>query len=165
MEIRPEQPDDTPAIRQITTAAFESAEHTNHNEAAIVEELRRSGALDLSLVAVADGEIVGHVAFSPVTMNEIDHGWFGLGPVSVRPDRQRMGIGGALIREGLAHLKHTEAKGCVVLGDPRYYRRFGFENDQKLQLQGVPPEYFMRLVFDGAVPAGNVTYHQAFQTP
>jgi putative acetyltransferase len=165
MEIRPERPNDTLAIRQVTTAAFESAEHTNHNEAAIVEELRRSGALTLSLVAVADGEILGHVAFSRVILNEIDHGWYGLGPVSVRPDRQRLGIGGALIRQGLARLKQLKAKGCVVLGDPRYYRRFGFENDQKLELQGVPPEYFMRLVFDGAVPVGNVTYQQAFQTP
>ena len=69
---------------------------------------------------------------------------------------------GALIREGLARLAQAGAKGCVVLGDPAYYRRFGFENDPDLRFEGAPAEYFMRLTLDGAAPLGNVTYHAGF---
>lgn len=104
MEIRQERPEDIEGIRQITKAAFEPIEHSSQTEAAIVDALRSAGALTVSLVAVADGEIVGHVAFSPVTIDGADKGWYDLGPVSVRPDRQKEGIGGALIREGLARL-------------------------------------------------------------
>lgn len=162
MEIRQERPEDSEGIRQITKAAFEPIEHSSQTEAAIVDALRSAGALTVTLVAVADGDIVGHVAFSPVTIDGADKGWYGLGPVSVRPDRQKEGIGGALIREGLARLAQAGAKGCVVLGDPAYYRRFGFENDPDLRFEGAPAEYFMRLTLDGAAPSGSVTYHAGF---
>jgi putative acetyltransferase len=162
MEIRQERPEDIEVIRQITKAAFEPIEHSSQTEAAIVDALRSAGALTVSLVAVADGEIVGHVAFSPVTIDGADKGWYGLGPISVRPDRQKEGIGGALIREGLARLVQAGAEGCVVLGDPSYYRRFRFENDPDLRFVGAPAEYFMRLTFDGAGPSGSATYHPGF---
>lgn len=166
MPIRPEQPGDTHAIRALTTAAFATAPHSSGTEAAIVDGLRAVGALTLSLVAVAGDAgptaILGHVAFSPVTIDGADCGWFGLGPVSVRPDRQRGGIGSGLIREGLRRLRAMGAGGCVVLGDPAYYGRFGFAADPALVLEGVPPEYFMRLGFGAEAPAGAVRYHAAF---
>ena len=166
MPIRLEQPGDADAIRALTTEAFATAPHSSGTEAAIVDGLRAAGELTLSLVAVEDGEtsgeILGHVAFSPVTIDGAEHGWFGLGPVSVRPGRQRGGIGSVLIREGLRRLRENGAAGCVLLGDPAYYGRFGFVNDPALVLEGVPPEYFMRLGFGAELPAGTVRYHAAF---
>ncbi|WP_038364489.1 N-acetyltransferase [Bosea sp. UNC402CLCol] len=162
MPIRPEQPADAAAIRALTTEAFAAAPHSSGTEAAIIDGLRAAGALTLSLVAVEDDEIVGHVAFSPVTIDGTERGWFGLGPVSVRPGRQRSGVGSELIREGLQRLREIGAGGCVLLGDPGYYGRFGFAADPALVLEGVPPEYFMRLAFGAGVPAGTVRYHAAF---
>lgn len=166
MLIRPERPGDADAIRALTTEAFASAPHSSGTEAAIIDGLRAAGALTLSLVAIADDAapdaILGHVAVSPVTIDGAERGWFGLGPVSVRPGRQRGGVGSALIREGLRRLRESGAGGCVLLGDPRYYGRFGFAADPALVLEGVPPDYFMRLAFGGDVPAGTVRYHAAF---
>ncbi|RIK87761.1 MAG: GNAT family N-acetyltransferase [Hyphomicrobiales bacterium] len=166
MQIRNETATDKAAIRRITEAAFAGAGHASGTESAIVDALREAGTLTLSLVAEDGGEVVGHVAFSPVAIGEGAPeslgGWFGLGPVSVRPDRQRKGIGAALIREGLSRLRGQGAGGCVVMGDPDYYLRFGFGHDPDLRFEGVPPEYFMRLVLKGRGPAGAVTYQPAF---
>lgn len=161
-ELRDETAGDIEAIRQLTKAAFAPMPYSSQTEAEIIDALRAADALTVSLVAVEDGEIVGHIAFSPVTIDGSDTGWYGLGPVSVRPDRQRAGIGSALIREGLDRLKKAGAKGCVLLGDPGYYRRFGFENHAELRYPGPPPEYFMGLSFDGRVPSGEVAYHEGF---
>lgn len=163
MEIRPEQPGDAEAIRRTTKMAFASMEHSSQTEAQIVDALRSAEALTISLVAIEDGDVVGHIAFSPVTIDGKDFGWYGLGPLSVTPDRQRHGIGGALVREGLLRLANMDAKGCVVLGDPDYYKRFGFDNDPGLVLDGVPAAYFMRVVLKGAtVRYGRVEYHEGF---
>jgi len=162
MKIRPEQPSDIVAIRQLTKAAFAQMEYSSQTEAEIVDALRKANALTISLVAVEDAAVIGHVAFSPVTIDDEDMDWYGLGPVSVMPDRQSEGIGGKLIRDGLARLTDIGAKGCVVLGDPGYYTRFGFQNDANLIFEAAPPEYFMRLVFDGPTPAGKVSYHDGF---
>lgn len=162
MQIRPEEPADEELIRAVITSAFLEAEHSDGNEAAIVDGLRNAGALTISLVAASDGTIVGHVAFSPVMIDGVHDGWFGLGPVSVSPICQREGIGAALIEAGLAHLKRQGSKGCVVLGDPAYYRRFGFAVDPGLRLAGVPPEYFQRLSFGEPHRSGTVTYHPEF---
>jgi putative acetyltransferase len=162
MEIRPEQPSDIATIRQIIKAAFAPTEYSSQTEAEIIDALRKANALKISLVAVDGGAVIGHVAFSPVTIDGGDYGWYGLGPVSVRPDRQNEGIGGNLIRDGLSRLTDIGARGCVVLGDPGYYERFGFENDVNLIFEGVPAEYFMRQRFDGPLPVGKVCYHNAF---
>ncbi|WP_269931134.1 GNAT family N-acetyltransferase [Aminobacter sp. HY435] len=161
MKIRPEQPGDVETIRLLTQAAFKNAPHSSQTEAAIVDALRDAGALTVSLVAVEGDQIVGHVAFSPVTINGKDADWYGLGPVSVWPDRQAKGIGQALIREGLGRLKQRGAGGCVVLGDPGYYGRFGFASDPGLRYGDIPPEYFQRLAF-GPAPKGEVAYHPGF---
>ena len=162
MMIRPEAPLDQDDIRRITQAAFAGTEHSSGMESRIVDALRDAGMLTLSLVADEDGLIVGHVAFSPVLIDGRDHGWLGLGPISVLPDCQRRGIGSALIREGLARIRARGAKGCVVLGQPDFYRRLGFENDPNLRFDGAPPEYFLRLRLADAVPIGPVTYPRTF---
>ena len=162
MQIRFEQPDDLAAIRTLTTTAFQNAPHSSHNEAAIIDALRNANALTISLVAVDEEATIGHIAFSPVTINGEPNGWYGLGPISVRPDRQRSGIGQALIRTGLNHLRGINAQGCVVLGEPAYYGRFGFVSDPNLRYGNVPPEYFQRLAFTDAVPKGEVFYHPGF---
>ena len=160
MIIRPELPQDAAAIRALTTSAFATAPHASGTEAQIVDDLRAAGDLHLSLVADQAGRLVGHIAFSPVQIAGAQ-GWVGLGPVSVLPDQQRAGIGGALIRAGLAQLKARGVAGCVVLGDPGYYRRFGFATGG-LRYPGPPPEYFQQLAFGPDTPAGIVRYAPAF---
>jgi putative acetyltransferase len=162
MQIRSECPGDGEAISRVITAAFLEAEHRGGNEAEIVDRLRDEESLAVSLVATEGDMIVGHVAFSTVTIDGRTEGWFGLGPVSVVPDRQRHGIGSALIEAGLARLREQGENGCVVLGDPAYYRRFGFATDAHLVLPGVPAEYFQRLSFKEQPCSGVVNYHSAF---
>jgi putative acetyltransferase len=149
-------------ICEVTQAAFEQAEYSSGTEGAIVRVLCEAGALTISVVADEEGDIVGHVAFSPIVVEGIESGWFGLGPVSVSPDRQGTGIGARLIRDGLAMLRAKGACGCVVLGDPRYYERFGFREDARLRYPGVPQEYFMAQPFGDEVPTGEVAYHPCF---
>lgn len=161
-EIREERPEDIDPIGQVTTEAFKLNEHSRGTEAAIITALRNADALTLSLVAMADGAVVGHIAFSPVEINGEHVRWYGLGPVSVRPDLQRQGIGSALIREGLARLGRRGAHGCVLVGDPAYYCRFGFTADPNLTYGGVPPEYFMRRMLVGESPKGEVSFHDGF---
>ncbi len=160
--IRPETPADAAAIRRVTDMAFAGASHASGTEGAIVDALRAEGTLALSLVAEAGGAVVGHVAFSPVAIAGADVGWLGLGPLSVVPARQRAGFGSALVRDGLARLRAAGARGCVVLGEPGYYRRFGFEPDADLTFEGVPAAYFLRIAFAEPVPVGAVTYRPAF---
>ena len=160
--IRAETPDDAAAIRATTKAAFASAPFSNLMEAAIVDALRRAGALRVSLVATDEGEIIGHVAFSPVRINGMAGNWYGLGPVSVRPRRQGTGVGQALIVRGLEELRGQGAGGCVVFGEPSYYGRFGFVCDPDLRFAGAPPGYFQRLALHGELPCGEVRYHAAF---
>ncbi len=162
MQIQLERPEDPAAIRTLTQAAFEGVRYSEQTEGRIVDALRAARALTLSLVAIRDGEIVGHAAFSPVTINATAGDWYGLGPVCVRSDQRRAGVGAALVRDGLDRLKAMKAAGCVVLGDPRYYQRFGFESDPALHYGAVPPGYFQRLAFDGSSPAGEVRYHSGF---
>ena len=162
MQIRQERLEDAAAIRAVTDAAFESMPLSIQNESRIIEALRQAGALTISLVAIRDGEIFGHVAFSPVRINGEGGNWYGLGPVSVTPTLQRKGTGGALIRDGLERLRAIKAGGCVVLGDPRYYGRFGFISDPDLVYGRVPPGYFQRLVLGGSSPKGEVMYHAGF---
>lgn len=160
--IRNEAGTDERAIADVTAAAFETLPVSRQTEQFIVQALRAANALTVSLVAELDGRVVGHVAFSPVTISDGSTGWYGLGPVSVLPQYQRRGIGQALIREGLSRLKALQARGCCLVGHPGYYGRFGFENVPGLVYEGVPPEVFFVLSFDGRVPRGRVAFHEAF---
>lgn len=160
--IRPERAGDQSAIHNLVAAAFAGQPHSDGSEPDIVEALRADGDLAISLVAEDGGEIVGHVAFSPVKISDGSEGWFGLGPVAVLPQRQREGIGAALIERGLAMLHERGVAGCVVLGDPAYYARFGFAHDPELVYPGPPARYFQRLVIGGSGASGIVSYAPAF---
>ncbi len=160
--IRPERAGDEAAIAALVGEAFRTATHSAGTEAQIVDALRSADALTLSLVAVKDEKIVGHAAFSPVTIAGADRGWFGLGPVAVLPAGQGQGIGRALIDAGMAQLRESGARGCVVLGEPAYYGRFGFEPDARLTLAGPPPQYFQAIRVADETAEGAVAYHSAF---
>lgn len=159
--IRKETQADVEVISRITEAAFETHPISQHTEQFIVLALRAAKVLTLSLVAEVEGKVVGHIAFSPVTISDGSTGWFGLGPISVLPERQRRGIGKALMQEGLSLLEGMGAKGCVLVGDPNYYERFGFRNRPELVYEGIPQEYFLALPFDSPAQ-GTVTFHEAF---
>jgi putative acetyltransferase len=160
--IRDERASDVDAIAALTAAAFVGKPYSDGSEAAIVARLRRAGALTLSLIAVDAGTIVGHAAFSPAGLDGAVGAWYGLGPISVIPDRQRSGIGSALLRQGLERLRRIGAAGVVLVGDPAFYGRLGFATSPGLSCEGVPDENAMALVFDGSQPAGKMRFHPAF---
>ena len=162
MLIREETEKDFAAINALLSSAFETAPHSQKTEHLIVDALRESGNLTLSLIAEEDGELVGCVAFSPVKINGTNSGWYGLGPVAVTPDRQGMGIGSELIQSGIKRLRANDAGGCVVLGEPNYYSRFGFAPLPDLKLDGVPEQYFMAFALSDETPKGKVDYDPAF---
>jgi putative acetyltransferase len=161
--VRSETNADIGAIRDVTAAAFKNLEISNHTEHFIISALRAAKSLTVSLVAEADGRVVGHIAFSPVTISDGTMNWYGLGPLSVLPEYQRQGIGKALIEEGLSRLRALDARGCCLVGHPEYYRKFGFKNMPGLVYEGVPQEVFFALSFDGYIPQGTVTFHEAFK--
>lgn len=161
--IRDEKPADLDAISNVAVAAFATMAISRHTEQFIVAALRAAGALAISLVAERDGRVVGHIAFSPVTISDGSTGWHGLGPVSVLPECQRQGIGGALVREGLSRLKAIGAAGCCLVGHPQYYPRFGFGKIPGLGFPGVPDTVFFALSFDGSAPQGAVEFHEGFR--
>ncbi len=163
MKIRSEIPQDIKAIEQITIAAFDGKWYSDQTEHLVVNRLREAGAMSISLVAEMDGKVVGHIAFSVVTINGEDKGWYGIGPVSVLPELQKQGIGSKLIQAGLSLIREKGAKGCVLEGDPEYYQRFGFKNHPGLFYEGTPdPKYFMAFPFYDHVPNGKVEFHKAF---
>jgi putative acetyltransferase len=162
IKIRTETAADIPAIEAVTISAFLNAPYTSHTEQFIVEALRTAGLLTISLVADAEGTVIGHVAVSPVSISDRASGWFGLGPISVVPEHQGRGVGSRLMQEALRILREQGAAGCVLLGEPDYYSRFGFRADPNLILPDVPPEYFQAISLDSSQPHGTVSYHEAF---
>ena len=135
--IRNEEVSDIQSIHKLTVAAFLEAPHTDHTEQFIVDALRKSGSLSISLIAEEAGNVVGHVAVSPVSISDGTTRWYGLGPISVSPNEQGKGIGSALMEAAILSLKELNADGCVLLGDPNYYKRFGFSLMNGLELPDV----------------------------
>jgi putative acetyltransferase len=162
MVIRNEEPADIAAITDVTIAAFKDHPISNQTEQFIVDALRAADALTLSLVAEIDGRVVGHIAFSPVTISNGATGWCGLGPISVLPEFQKQGVGKSLVTKGLSLLKEMGAQGCALVGDPSYYSRFGFQNYSEMVHEGVPQEVFLASPFTENVPNGTVVFHEAF---
>jgi putative acetyltransferase len=121
--VRRERPDDHAAVRQVHERAF-----GRPNEANLVDALRLRGKAILSLVAVEDNRVVGHILFSPVTIESGERAYLavGLAPMAVLPERQRRGIGSRLVKAGLAKCRNGGYDCVVVLGHPTYYPRFGF---------------------------------------
>jgi putative acetyltransferase len=162
MILRKETAADIEAITEVTIAAFLNHPISNHTEQFIIKALRDADSLTLSLVAEIDERVVGHIAFSPVTISEGTKDWYGLGPISVLPEYQRQGIGKSLIKKGLSLLKDIGGQGCTLVGDPNYYNRFGFRNYPELVHEGVPQEVFLVIPFNEKVPQGTVVFHEAF---
>lgn len=162
MRIRPETAADIAAITSFIEEAFADHPHSKQTEQILVDGLRKGGALLVSLVAEEEGEVVGHIGFSPVRIAGVDRGWMVLAPLAVAKARQRRGIGKALMKAGLEAIRAMGAQGCVLAGDPAYYGRFGFGPRADLVLAGVPPQYFLALAFAGPRPEGEVTCHPAF---
>ena len=160
--IRDETESDINAIAEVTKKAFETLAVSNHTEEFIIKALREANALVISLVAEVDGKVVGHIAFSPVTISDETPGWYGLGPVSVLPELQRQGIGKTLIHKGLPSLRALGAKGCALVGDPGYYGRFGFRSPSNMVVDGVPQQYFLVLSFEENKSHGAVVFHEGF---
>jgi len=160
--IRPEATNDIAIIHRITADAFRDMPFSDGDEPELVDKLRADGDLTLSLVAELDGEVIGHIAFSAVTISDGTRNWYGLGPVSITPELQKQGIGSQLVRRGIANMREIGARGIILLGSPDYYGRFGFEHDPALKYPGPPPEYFQRLVLAGSAPSGVVSYAPAF---
>ena len=162
LRIRAERPDDVDDIGRVTAEAFAPMPFGDGTEAGLIEALRAAGALTISLVATIDDALVGHISFSPVTIDGRPSSWSQLSPLSVAPHLQRRGIGSALIGSGLQWLRDLRAGGCVLLGNPAYYGRFGFESDPALTYQGQSNRFFQRLTLDGEHPTGDVGLHPAF---
>lgn len=161
--LREEKPSDVLAIHALTAAAFAPMPFSNGSEPHVIDQLRRDGDLTLSLVAEDDeGTIIGHIAFSPVTISDGTKDWYGLGPVSAAPALQKTGIGSKLIRFGICELEERGAKGVVLIGSTDYYPRFGFVHRSDLTYAGGPPEFFQVLLLEGEWPSGEVCYSPAF---
>lgn len=163
IEIRPERPDDLAAIRDVHTSAFGQAQEAN-----IVEALRANGATLLSLVAVVESRVVGHVLYSPARVGQVDGA--ALGPMAVVPEAQRHGIGTALVEAGNAELARRGCPLIVVVGHPGFYPRFGFRPASGYGITcawEVPDDVFMALVLDEAAVAagtGHAEFRPEFST-
>ena len=164
MHIRDEEERDRTGVYALNAAAFETPA-----EAELVDALRERAHPVLSLVAEAEGKLVGHILFSPVTLPERpDRKIMGLAPMAVAPGRRRRGIGSALVREGLERCRRMGFGAVVVLGHPEYYPRFGFQPASRFGLgcaYDVPDEVFMALELQPGYlrgVAGPVAYHPAF---
>src|SRR5262245_36218957 len=153
--VRPERPEDVPRVRQVNELAFEQ-----RTEADLVERLQQSCTDTLSLVALEENDVIGHILFTPVVVEGEGRGVTGMGlaPMAVLPDRQRQGVGSQLVRRGLEILRERGCPFVVVVGHPEYYPRFGFlrASTQGLvsQWEGVSDAAFMVLVLDEHTMAG-----------
>lgn len=163
MLVRHETPADIQAIHELTWTAFKPMRFSDDTEADSINALRADGDLTISLVAEDGGEIIGHIAFSPVTIDTAHNGWFGLGPIAVKPERQRRGVGKALIFRGLQLLRGQGANGCALIGNPDIYGRVGFDSDGRLKYRDLEPEFVQRIVFRGAAPIGVLKFAPALE--
>lgn len=160
--IRNEKKLDVDAIRSVTELAFRDMPYASGDEQDIVDRLRAADGLAVSLVAIVDEMVVGHIAFSPAQSSDGTVPWVALGPVSVSPEYQRRGIGSALIRQGLAEIKARGALGCILVGDPEFYQRFGFELCPSHSPDKDYAANFMILCFSPEKPSGVFMFHKAF---
>jgi putative acetyltransferase len=168
VEIRAERAEDVPAIAAVAEAAFGSP-----REARMLAAIRGSSAFvpELSLVAVDDGSIVGHVILSYVDLEGSERRLLELGPLSVRPDRQGSGVGGELVRAALAAADARREPLVLVLGDSGYYSRFGFRRASELGItkpeEAIPDDAFMAVPLEAydASLRGRVVFPDAYKLP
>lgn len=159
--VRDQTETDVAAVHALVAAAFRGMAHASGTEPAIMDALWRSGDAVVALVAEDATGLIGQAAFSAVEIVGSGTGWHGLGPVAVRPDRQRCGVGSALIRTGLARLRALGSSGCIVVGDPAYYGRFGFR-PADLHVPGIPDRYVAAIPLAAPMASGLVAFSPAF---
>lgn len=164
ISILPERPEHIDAIYRVNTLAFDG----RNEEAELVEALRASGELLLSLVALREGEVIGHVAFSRLIIDTADGevGGVVLAPIGVLPALQDSGVGSMLIREGIARLAADDEQVILVVGNPAYYSRFGFSTAVGKRYPGRQsgPNFMALVLGDPATaPIGPVRYPEAFE--
>ena len=162
MIIRLETTADHQAIYDLTWDAFAPMSFSDGSEPGIVDQLRKDGDLTLSLVAEQDG-IIGHVAFSPVKISNAEGVWYGLGPISVRADKQRQGLGTKLAHTGLDMLRKMGAAGCVLTGNPDVYAPMGFLSDPELTYSGLSTKFIHFYVLNGAAPKGEINFAEPLE--
>nr|WP_174506463.1 N-acetyltransferase [Acinetobacter sp. Marseille-Q1620] len=160
--IRKEKAEDIDDIFKLIETAFQNQPYATHTEQFIVNALRASSELTLSLVATEQQKIIGQVAISPVTISSGATDWYGLGPISVLPERQHQGIGSLLMQAALNKLKQINAQGCILVGDPVFYHRFGFHTCPDLHYPNIAQEYVQVASFTEALPKGVVMFSEAF---
>lgn len=163
--IRPETMADHAAIEEVIARAFAPKPYADGDEQVLPDRFRANGALALSLVAERDGQIVGQVTLTPARAADGSTGWYGLGPIAVEPALQGQGIGGALIRAAIGWMRARDAAGCVLVGNPSYYSRFGWRAFAHLAPLGEPPEFFQILPLATADPASVIFFHPLFYGP
>jgi putative acetyltransferase len=166
MLIRPEKDDDWDAVHAVNVSAFESP-----SEANLVDALREQAQPVVSLVAEENGEVIGHIMFSPVALSGGPNlRVLGLAPMAVAPTHQQKGIGSALVRTGLEQCRQLGFDAVVVLGHPTYYPRFGFVPSSRFGIDSeydVPEEAFMAMELKPESlngMTGRVKYHAAFSS-
>ena len=163
MEIRPETAADVPAVQALTEAAFAPMSFSDGKEVEALAGLRCDGDLQLSLVAEEGGEIIGHVAFSPVSLDGAVCNWIALGPIAVKRARQRQGVGSALVAAGAAAFKAQKALGLVLIGNPKVYRSMGFVSDGAMHYRDVPADIVQFLPFSDERPSGLLAFAPALE--
>jgi putative acetyltransferase len=162
LNIRPETTVDHAAIYDLTKRAFAPMPYAGGDEQDLINKLRDAGALAISLVAEQNGRVVGHIAFSPAFAADGSDGWFTLGPVSAEPELKHQGIGSAIINAGLNMLRERDAAGCVLVGNPAYYSRFGFLPFPELCPAGEPAQFYQMLPLRISQPTAVVGFHPLF---
>ena len=162
IEIRKEIEADHDSIRSLTEAAFEGRPYAGGDEQDVIDRLRRNNTLTLSLVATQEQVVIGQITLSPALVGDGSSPWFALGPVSVLPSRQGEGIGSALIEASLASITNMGALGCILTGDPNYYRRFGFRLSPENSPENEPEEYFQLKLLGDQRPIGKFVFDKAF---
>ena len=164
MRISDERREDYAAIYKLIQSAFADKDFSSGTEGPIVDALRKSGDLTLSLVAKRSDSLVGHIAFSPASVGDQCENIYALGPVAVGPKLRYQAIGTELIQAGLARLQAIGARACVLVGDPKYYHCFGFVGDCGLRSGDLPPIYVQALVWGEPLPTGEISFAPAFST-
>lgn len=163
ISIRVETANDRHAIHQLTKQAFAAMPYSDGSEPFIIDALRKDGDLSLSLVMEKEHILIGHIAFSPIKIRDQHLNWYGLGPVSIAPEHQKQGYGSQLIRQGLKEIKALGALGCALIGNPDYYKRFGFSSYKGFTYGDLDPQYVMQNPFDGEARLGHLTYAKGFE--
>lgn len=162
MQLQLETHADIASIHQLTQEAFRGKAYAGGDEQDVIDRLRASKALTLSLLAFDDATLVGQITFSPASLEDGSQPWFALGPVSVTPARQGQGIGGLLIEKGLIEMQNLGALGCILTGNPDYYQRFGFQPAPDNAPSNEPAEFFMLKQLGATTPVGRFSFHPAF---